>query len=124
MLRPPKQDYSKKISDDINVDPQHQLTIQERRAFQDLHRRYDTIFNKHIGKYNDYSGRIRARINMGPVEPPQHKARLPSYNTGKMQLLQAKLDELEELGVLARPENVGVRIEHVSPTFLVKKNRW
>ena len=31
------------------------------------------------------------------------------------------MDELEDLGVLAKPEDVGVKVEYVSPSFLVKK---
>ena len=58
---------------------------------------------------------------MGPVEPPAHKARLPSYNTEKLKLLQAKMDELEVVGVLANPEDVGITIEYASPSFLVTK---
>ena len=48
------------------------------------------------------------------------KARLPSYNTQKLRLLQEKMNELEDLGVLARPEDVGVEVQYVSPSFLVK----
>ena len=35
--------------------------------------------------------------------------------------LQEKMDELECLDVLAKPEEVGVTIEHISPSFLVPK---
>ncbi len=38
-----------------------------------------------------------------------------------MQILQNKFDELERQGVFARPEEVGVVVEHVSPSFLVRK---
>ena len=79
------------------------------------------VFNKQIGKYNDASGNIRASINMGPVDPPPQIARLPSYSSDKMKLLQEKMDVLEHLGVLAKPDEVGVTVEHVSPSFLVKK---
>ena len=58
---------------------------------------------------------MRAFINMGPVDPPPVKARLPSYNTEKLRLLQEKMDELEDLGVLARPEDVDVKVECVPP---------
>ena len=89
--------------------------------FLALHSRYDNVFNSKIGKYNDASGRIRASINMGAIEPPPQKARLPSYDTNKMKLLQQKMDELGEIGVLAKPEDVNVKVEYVSPSFLVNK---
>ena len=112
-----KQNYT----DAIKVDPHGSLTLHDKRAFSDLHSRYDHVFNKKIGVYNDASGRLRAYINMGSVEPPQTKAYLPSYNTEKMNILQNKMDELEQLGVLARPEDIGIKVEYVSPSFLVKK---
>lgn len=108
-----------KHSEPILLDPQ--LSSMHIQTFNELHSRYDSVFNRDIGKYNDASGRIRASINMGPVEPPPQKARLPSYDSVKMRLLQEKMDELECLGVLAKPEDVGVTVEHVSPSFLVHK---
>ena len=108
-------------SDSVIIDPDQVLSLADRKDFAHLHRRYDNVFNSRIGAYNDASGHIRAFINMGPTEPPPQKARLPSYNTEKMRLLQQKMDELEDLGILARPEDVNVAIEHISPSFLVRK---
>ena len=36
-------------------------------------------------------------------------------------MLQEKFDELEREGVFARPEDVGVAVEHVSSSFLIRK---
>ena len=36
-------------------------------------------------------------------------------------MLQDKFDELDSQGVFVRPEDVGVVVEHVSPSFLVRK---
>ena len=41
-----------------------------------------------------------------------------------MQIFQNKLDDLERQGVFARPEEVSVVVEHVSPSFLVRKASW
>ena len=65
--------------------------------------------------------KLELPINMGPVEPPPQKGRLPLYNRSNLEILQAKFDTLEELGVMARPEDLGIVVEHVSPSFLVKK---
>ena len=112
---------SQPFSSTVTTDPDNQMTSMERSSFDRLHKKYDNVFNPRIGAYNDASGHIRAFINMGPVEPPPQKARLPSYSTDKLQLLQQKMDELEDLGVLARPEELDIAIEHASPSFLVKK---
>ncbi len=107
----------------ITLDPDGQLTDSERRAFIQSHERYDVVFNRKIGSYNDASGRIRASINMGAVPPPVHKARLPAYPPDKMRLLQQKMDELEEMGVLAKPESVSVTVEYASQ-FSGEETRW
>lgn len=109
-------------TDNIKLDPHKQLSLSEITEFNSLHARYHQVFSGKIGCYNDASGRLRASINMGPVEPPPQKARLPSYSSEKMKLLQEKMDELENLGVLAKPEDVHVTVEHVSPSFLVHKS--
>ena len=41
-----------------------------------------------------------------------------------MKLIQQKIDELEDLGVLAKPEDMNVKVEYTSPSFRVKKARW
>ena len=38
-----------------------------------------------------------------------------------MDLLQGKMDELLNEGVLARPEDLDIEVEYVSPSFLIKK---
>jgi hypothetical protein len=59
---------------------------------------------------------------MGPVEPPHSKVFVPHYDEAKMNIMQRKCDELEEMGVLARPEAVNVQVEYVSPSFLVDRS--
>ena len=109
------------FSKNIIVDPDNLWSVYDRKNFVDLHLRYDNVFNPRIGCYNDASGPLRAHINIGSVEPPVNKCHIPSYNQEKLRLLQNKMDELEDLGVLARPEDIGINVEHVSPSFLVKK---
>ncbi len=58
---------------------------------------------------------------MGPVKPPQRKARLPHYDHEKMVLLQQYFDDLEDQGVFVKPEEVGVTAEYMNMSFLVPK---
>lgn len=108
-------------SREISLDPDRTLSDFDREQFESINLRYDMVFHPSIGCYNDASGRLRAGLQIGPTEPPHTKARLPNYNETRMKLLQDKMDQLEEMGVLARPEDVGVTIEYVSPSFLVGK---
>ena len=80
------------------------------------------MFEPVIGRYNDESGRVRARVNIGSAKPPTRKLRVPNYAKNDLDALQDKFDELESQGVFARPEDVGITIEHVSPSFLVRKS--
>ena len=105
----------------ISIDPDKQFTPAERFEFLQLHKGYDNVFTPNFGAYNDYSGTIRASLNLGPVKPPSTKPRLPFYHHSNMKLLQDEADKLEELGVLAKPEDIGVEVKFASPSFLVKK---
>ena len=46
--------------------------------------------------------------------------RLPQYARDKLEL-QQRFDDLESLGVFVRPEDVGVTVEYLNPSFLMKK---
>ena len=71
--------------------------------------------------YNGAMGPFEAVVNIGSVQPPQRKGRIPQYARDKLVELQQKFDELEMDGVFARPENVGITVEYLNPSFLVKK---
>ena len=105
----------------IKIDPDNQLSQLEQEEFANLHLQYDSVFDDQIGKYNDAYGRLRANVNIGSVEPPQCKGHLPFYDEATMREMQDKMDELEDIGVLAKPDKVGISVEYVSPSFLVKK---
>jgi len=79
------------------------------------------VFRPTVSKYNGASGKIEAVVNMGPVLPPQRKGRLPHYNRDTLQELQHKFDELESVGVFAKPEDVNVTVEYLNMSFLVRK---
>ena len=105
----------------VTVDPDHQLSPDVTRDIHQLHRQFDNVFNPTIGQYNGNSGKIEAVVNMGPALPPQRKGRLPQYNRERSVQLQEKFDELEKLGVFAKPEDVGVTVEYLNISFLVNK---
>ena len=97
------------------------LSYEEKLEFHNLHVAHEKVFQPDFGVYNDKSGVIRADINLSPVVPPPRKGKLPFYTQSNQQLLQDEADKLEQLGVLAKPEDVGVTVQFVSPSFLIKK---
>ena len=111
-----------RFSDAVQVDPNKQLSEKWSRAFRELHHNFDSVFEPSIGRYNGYSGKLKARILFGSTAPPAKKLHAPTYSNQNLQLLQEKFDMLEAEGVLGRPEDHGVTVEHVSASFLVRKN--
>ena len=108
-------------SEMVVVDPDNILPPSIQQKLQDLYHDYENVFNSAVAKYNGASGNIEGHVNMGPVQPPMRKGRLPSYNRSKLDELQHKFDELEENGVFAKPKQVGVTVEYLNFSFLVQK---
>ena len=99
----------------IQVDPDNILDPSTREKFHSILSEYDSVYNPQFSGYNKASGPFEAVVNMGPTQPPQRKGRVPQYNKDKLSELQDKFDQLEELGVFAKPENVGVCVEYLNP---------
>ncbi|XP_067660624.1 uncharacterized protein [Haliotis asinina] len=108
-------------SDSVQVDPHDILPEDVSYKFRQLICQYDEVFQPIAKGYNGASGPFQATVNMGPVLPPQRKGRLPQYSRGRLVELQQMFDDLESKGVFKRPEDVGVNVEYLNPSFLVKK---
>ena len=105
----------------VSTDPDNLLPPDIRQKFHDLHFKWDNVFNPKFGRYNGASGPFMGHIKFGNVEPPSSKTKIPFYNQSNLQLLQQEADKLEELGVLAKPEDLGIDVKFASPSFLSKK---
>lgn len=105
----------------VQIDPDSILPQSVRADFHSLLREYDSVFDPQFPGYNGAAGPYKAKVNMGPVESPQRKGRLPQYARDKLIELQEKFDHLEQLRVFRRPEDVGITVEYLNPSFLVKK---
>lgn len=104
----------------VQTDPGN-LFPPETVKFRPTLKQFDSVFDCNIKGYKGPSGSYEAKVNMGPVEPPQRKGRLPQYARNKLVELQETFDSLEQLGVFKRPEDIGVSVGYVNPSFLVKK---
>ena len=105
----------------VQVDPDSILSPNMKANFKRLLSQYGCVFDQSYKGYNGAAGKFEAVVNMGPVQPPQRKGRLPLYPRDKMVELQEKFDELEAAGVLKRPEDLNITVEYLNPSFLVKK---
>ena len=109
---------------EYDIDPSNQWSDSVRQKFVSTFYAYEDVFDDSmIGCYNDATGHIRAHINIGPTKPPKSKAIIPGYEPKKLQLMQDIMDDLEAKGVLAKPEDLGIVVEQVSPSFLVPKKQ-
>ena len=120
-LQSPALQITQLHSQSVSLDPDHILPEDTRALFSSLLTEFEEVFDPDYKGYNGASGPFEAVVNMGPVQPPQRKGRLPHYARGKLLELQQKFDELEEKGVFARPEDIGITVEYLNPSFLVKK---
>ena len=91
------------------------------QKFTQLHSRYADVFNNDLPGYNGKFGAIYAHVNVGDSLPPQRRGRVPQYTRNLLSELQNQFDNLESMGVFAKPEDVGVYAEYVNPSFLVNK---
>ena len=105
----------------MSIDPDNLLPDQSRVKFQLLRQEYDRVFDPKITGYNDAAGPIQATLNIGPVQPPQRKGRIRQYSRNQLVELQAMFDELEQAKVFRRPEDLGITVEYLNPSFPVKK---
>ena len=119
--KPPVHQPSTKHSVNVNLDSNNLLPQDIRAKCTSLLDEYDHIFDPNIKGYNGAEGPFKARVNMGPVEPPQRKGRLRQYVRHQLLELQQKFDELETLGVFKRPEDISIPVEYLNPSFHVKK---
>ena len=118
---PSTQHTSKHSHDSVRLDPDRILPDKIRHEFKKLHEKFNKVFNPDFPGYNGAAGPIEGVVNMGPVEPPQRKGRVPQYSRDKLSELQDHFDSLEKKGVFKRPEDLGIVAEYINPSFLVKK---
>ena len=104
----------------IEIDPSKKEPIVKRK-FEQLHFQHKEVFDdSRLGLYNGYSGNLEVKVNMGPMLPRQRKGRMPLYNKKMQDEYQEICDSLEGT-VLVKPEDVGVCVEYLNPSFLIRK---
>ena len=109
-------------SDNVNLNPHKILSGTDETPFKYVLKTYDNVFSPVTSHYNGKRGPCFVEVNMGESLPPQRKGRLPPfYSRDNLQLLQNKFDELENKGVFSRPQDIGVTVENIHPSFLVNK---
>ena len=105
----------------VVLNPDNILNKDEENSFKSVMNTFDDVFSPVTGTYNGHSGQCYVKVNIGPNPPPQTKGRVPFYGDGGLQELQNHFDDLESRGIVSRPEEIGVTVENIHPSFLVNK---
>ncbi len=62
------------------MDPDGLLSPSDKASSVSLLKEFQLVFDNRIPGYNGAAGQIEGVVNMGPVEPPQRKGRVPQYS--------------------------------------------
>ena len=98
----------------------HLTTATDPTSHQAVLQANDDVFNSTIVGNNGATGPVEATVNMGPVQLPQRKGRVPQYSRHKLAELQEKYDEPEQWQVFRQLKDVVVSPEYLNPPFLIK----
>ena len=103
------------------VDPDNLLSSEWKERFNNLLLSYDSIIHPDPGCYNDYFGAVDCSLNFIKDPPASIKARLPSYSHDELTIMANLMDDMERMGVLCKPEDIGIVPKNVHTSYLVPK---
>lgn len=100
-------------------------TADIRDLIQRANRRFRTVFSKDLtGGYNGYFGQHKCHLNWATQQRREaRKTHVASYNHSLRGVLQEVCNELTEQGVLKIPQQHGINVQSVCPSFLTRKRR-
>ena len=96
-----------------------------REKLHSIHAAHENVFNGDLtGGYNGYSGNFEVDFNFkGGIPPTPNYDNQPCYFSNQdKQLLQDKIDELEEKGICMKVANSNIVPKYAAPCMLVKKH--
>ncbi len=98
-------------------------TTQYNKLYQ-IHKKYQDVFDGNLTGYNGFYGKHLVSINWADdTRPKSTRVNIPKWSSNRDKLLQEKIDQLTEMGVLADPYEHDVQVKCVHPCFLQKKAR-
>ena len=109
--------------DKVTLDPDNQLSNAERKLFQDINKEFSAIFSSKLGRYNGSLGNLDAKLvlNNDKIDPPSFPCKRIIQSEKLDDMKQNIMDQMEADGILVRPEDLGVTLTHVHPSFMVPK---
>ena len=100
------------------------LTPNQLKQLNDAHSKYSDVFDGKLTGYNGYYGKHLVSLQWADESRPKsNRIHPPTWSSSKDQMLQKKIDQLTEMGVLTDPYQHNIQVKCVHPCFLQKKAR-
>jgi hypothetical protein len=117
----PRISHVKTVNQAINKDI---LSNQQVTDLENIHMEFQDVFNGQMDGYNGYFGKHIISLQWADdTRPKTEKLYSPKWSSNKDIMLQKKIDQLTEMGVLADPYEHNIQIKCIHPCFLQKKGR-
>ena len=117
--------YSLPDSQTINLIKMGDTTPEIKHTLDSAHIKYKKVFGKDLtGGYNGHFGRHTCHLNWASEQRPEaKKIPIANYNHELKGVLQEVCDELTQQGVLKIPQEHGIKVQAVCPSFLRRKRK-
>jgi hypothetical protein len=100
------------------------LTQIQKNLLKNIHSEFNDVFNGQLTGYNNEFGKHIVTLQWADDSRPKTtKAYSPKWSSSTDKLLQEKIDQLTEMGVLTDPYEHDIQIKCIHPCFLQKKAR-
>ena len=107
---------------DTKIDPDNIMPAAWKTHFATILDQYEDIITPDPGVYNGFYGDIDCSLNFIKDPPASNKARLPSYSHDKLSKMADIMDDMERMGVLCKPEDLGIIPRNVHTSYLIPKS--
>ena len=116
-----------KISEENPIELIHQgkMSNEAKEIINDTHEKFAAVFNNDLSNgYNGFYGKHECSLNWATSERPlASKVRVPSYDHDLKGLQQEVMDDLTAQGVLLIPQEHGIQVQSVCPSFIQRKQK-
>lgn len=100
------------------------LSKQQIIQLENIHKENSAVFDGQLTGYNGHCGKHFVRLQWADdTRPKTTKVYTPNWSSAKDKILQLKIDQLTEMGVLADPYEHNIQVKCIHPCFLQKKAR-
>ena len=100
------------------------LSLNQTERLRNIHEEYGDVFDGKLTGYNGYYGKHIVTLQWADdTRPKTERVHTPKWSTSKDVLLQKKIDQLTDMGVLTDPYEHNIQVKAVHPCFLQKKAR-